>query len=103
MAKRQLDQQFRFRPGHEDIAADQKVERPKLLLPGNVGERLSIHAPYEQIFVALRLGARNIFSGSQDELFTSQSEGTTEQQLGIETSAVDAGSKQSPDALHQNC
>src|SRR5262245_2735938 len=102
MTKREFDQHFGFRPRHEDIAADQKFERPKLLLPGNVGERLSIHAPYEKIFVAVRFGDRNIFSCSEDELFTTKSEGTTEQQLGIETSAVNAGSEQPPDPLHQN-
>jgi hypothetical protein len=72
------------------------------LPPGDIGERLSVEAPYEQIFVEVRLGDRKIFGGSEDELFTTDSEGTTEQQLGIETSAVNTGSKQSPDPLHQN-
>jgi hypothetical protein len=53
-----LDQQFGFRPRHQHRSAHRKFQRPELALPGEVGQRLALGTPAQQVQKALgRRGA----------------------------------------------
>jgi len=89
--KRGLNEQFRFRPGDEDVPVDLKLQAKKFLATHNVSHRFAPSAAIKQLIEHCQLFLANPFPGMDIEPGTLLSQGVGQQNFGIQRRGSAAG------------